>query len=145
MAAISSAVAEPAVSSITETRYCISDHLLWPGALHAGARSALLRTPLPRSDTASRTSFKDFWQAGRERSDHETVLGRLRRIPRLGHHVDRDARMSLANALRARWPTPARCGPPFPEGHLRVVAKCFCHRARSAQALIWTASRRKRP
>src|SRR5215212_9193155 len=32
MAAISSGVAEPAVSSITETRYCISDHLLGLGA-----------------------------------------------------------------------------------------------------------------
>src|SRR5271165_3248845 len=29
MAAISSGVAEPVLSSITETRYCISDHLLW--------------------------------------------------------------------------------------------------------------------
>src|ERR1700727_10243 len=31
MAAISSGVARPAVSSITETRYCILDHLLWSG------------------------------------------------------------------------------------------------------------------
>src|SRR5260370_38899387 len=31
MAAISSGVAEPAVSSITETRYCILHHLLWFG------------------------------------------------------------------------------------------------------------------
>src|ERR1022692_1813880 len=60
MAAISSGVARPAVSSITETRYCISDHLLWFGALLVGGRSHLLRTPPPRSDTASRISFKDF-------------------------------------------------------------------------------------
>src|ERR1700731_1675574 len=60
MAAISSGVARPAVSSITETRYCISGHLLWSGAPLAGGRSPLLRTPLPRSDTASRISFKDF-------------------------------------------------------------------------------------
>jgi hypothetical protein len=60
IAAISDGVARPAVSSITETRYCISDHLLWFGAPLAGGRSPLLRTPLPRSDTASRMSFKDF-------------------------------------------------------------------------------------
>jgi hypothetical protein len=34
-----------------------------------GGRSPLLRTPLPRSDTAARTSFKDFCCAGCERSD----------------------------------------------------------------------------
>jgi hypothetical protein len=38
MAAISSGVAGPAVSSITETRYCISDHLLWFGAPLVGGR-----------------------------------------------------------------------------------------------------------
>jgi hypothetical protein len=59
MAAISSGVARPAVSSITETRYCISDHLLWFGAPLVGL-SPLLRTPLPRSDTASRISSEDF-------------------------------------------------------------------------------------
>ena len=64
MAAISSGVARPAVSSITETRYCITDHLLWFGAPLAGGRSPLLRTPSPRSDTASRMSFKIFWCAG---------------------------------------------------------------------------------
>src|ERR1700729_1834863 len=53
-------LARSAVSSITETRYCISDHLLCFGAPLAGGRSPLLRTALPRSDTASRTSFKDF-------------------------------------------------------------------------------------
>src|SRR5713226_7737160 len=54
MAAISSGVARPAVSSITETRYRISDHLLWSGAPLVGGRSPLLRTRLPRSDTAGR-------------------------------------------------------------------------------------------
>src|SRR5215813_11186286 len=69
MAACSSGVARPAVSSITETRYCISDHLLWYGVPLVGGLSPLLRTHLPRSDTASRTSFKIFWYAGCERSD----------------------------------------------------------------------------
>src|SRR5260370_7876709 len=59
IAAISSGVAKPAVSSITETRYCISHHLLWLWAPVAGGRSHLLRTPPPRSDTASRISFED--------------------------------------------------------------------------------------
>src|SRR5262249_11868372 len=39
-----------------------------------GGRSPLLRTRLPRSDTASRSYFKEVWQAGRERSDHKTVV-----------------------------------------------------------------------
>src|SRR6266566_9286714 len=39
MAACSSGVARPAVSSITETRYCISDHLLCFGAPLEGGRS----------------------------------------------------------------------------------------------------------
>src|SRR3982074_3819821 len=60
MAACSSGVARPAVSSITETRYSIPDHPLRPGAPPAGGRSPLPRTPLPRSDTASPISFKDF-------------------------------------------------------------------------------------
>jgi hypothetical protein len=60
IAAISDGVAKPAVSSITETRYCILDHLLWFGALLVGGCSHLLRTPPPRSDTASRISLKDF-------------------------------------------------------------------------------------
>src|SRR5215471_11712326 len=38
IAACSSGVARPAVSSITETRYCISDHLLWFGVLLVGGR-----------------------------------------------------------------------------------------------------------
>src|SRR5512144_1797433 len=49
MAAISSGVARPAVSSITETRYCISDHLLWFGA-PVGGRSPLLQTPRALTD-----------------------------------------------------------------------------------------------
>jgi hypothetical protein len=60
MSAISSSVARSGVSVITETRYCIWDHLLWFGAPLAGGRSPLLRTPLPRSDTALRISFEDF-------------------------------------------------------------------------------------
>src|SRR6266516_912908 len=58
MAAISSGVARPAVSSITETRYCISDHLPVVRGAPRGRPLTLLRTPLPRSDTASRMSFK---------------------------------------------------------------------------------------
>src|SRR4029077_18710053 len=59
MAACSSGVPELVLSLITETRYCISDHLLWFGAPLLGSLSPLLRTPLPRSDTASRISFED--------------------------------------------------------------------------------------
>src|SRR5262249_14709198 len=69
MAACSSGVARPAVSLITETRYCISDHLLWYGVPLVGGLSPLLRTHLPRSDTASRTSFKIFWYAVRRHAD----------------------------------------------------------------------------
>src|SRR5215475_1693125 len=57
------------LSSITETRYCISDHLLWFAVPLVGGRSPLLRTPLPRSDTGSRISFETFWYGGCERSD----------------------------------------------------------------------------
>ena len=57
---VAGAVAEPVLSSITETRYCISDHLLWFGAPLVFVGSPLLRTPLPRSDTASRISFEDY-------------------------------------------------------------------------------------
>src|SRR5438034_8264532 len=39
------------------------------GAPLVGDRSPLLRTPLPRSDTAPRIYFKTFWYAGCERSD----------------------------------------------------------------------------
>src|SRR5260370_8046246 len=39
MAAISSGVAKPALSKITETRYCILGHLLWFGAPLVGGRS----------------------------------------------------------------------------------------------------------
>src|SRR6185295_17939919 len=59
MAACSSGVPELVLSLITETRYCISDHLLWFGAPLVGSLSPLLRTPLPRSDTASRISSED--------------------------------------------------------------------------------------
>src|SRR6516164_564423 len=75
MAASSSGVARPALSSITETRYRISGHLLCFGAPLVGSLSPLLRTPPPRSDTASRTSFKTFWYAGCERSDSKPSLG----------------------------------------------------------------------
>src|SRR5215208_4031664 len=47
--------------------------LLW-GAL-VGGLSPLLRTPRPRSDTASRISFEDFWHAGCKQSDSATVSG----------------------------------------------------------------------
>jgi hypothetical protein len=43
-------------------------HLPWFGAPLVGGLSPLLRTPPPRSDTASRMSFKPFWHAGCERS-----------------------------------------------------------------------------
>src|ERR1700733_10738388 len=60
MAAISSGGASSFESWITETRYCIWDHLLCSGALLVGSRSPLLRTPASRSDTAARISFNDF-------------------------------------------------------------------------------------
>src|ERR1700683_5674077 len=82
MAAISSGVARPAVSSITETRYCISDHLLWFGALLMGGPSHLLRTPPPRSDTASRISSRTFGYAGCERSDSDRMLRGDREVAR---------------------------------------------------------------
>src|SRR5262245_65170080 len=58
MAAISSEVARSLLSWITETRYCISDQLLWSGPPLVGGRSPLPRTPLPRSDTAARISVE---------------------------------------------------------------------------------------
>jgi hypothetical protein len=61
IAARSSGVAKSAALVITETRYCIVDHLLWSGGAPRGRpRSPLLRTPLPRSDTTSRISFGTF-------------------------------------------------------------------------------------
>src|ERR1022692_883792 len=97
MAAISSGGARPAVSSITETRYCISDHLLWFGAPLVGGLSPLLRTPPPRSDTASRIFFRGLSgtpvvsdpTARRFRGDCAGFLG-------FGNHVERDARSSTA-------------------------------------------------
>ena len=91
------------LSSITETRYCISDHLLWFGAPLVGGRSPLLRTPLPRSDTASRISFKDFL-VRRSRSvdcPEERTLGRGAAAAPRG--------VALV-ALRPPWPS--RHGPP---------------------------------
>src|SRR5260370_16955001 len=85
MAAISSGVARPAVSSITETRYCIWDHLLWFGAPLAGGRSPLLRTPLPRSGTPSRDFLsRTFWYAGCERSDSDGISSRDSQSPSPG-------------------------------------------------------------
>jgi len=40
------------------------DHLLWFWPLLVGGRSHLLRTPPPRSDTASRISFQDLQNPG---------------------------------------------------------------------------------
>src|SRR5580698_1782258 len=76
MAAISSGVARSAASAITETRYCITDHLLWSGAPLVGRRSPLLRTPPPRSDTAPRIIFQDFPVRRPERSDRSRLLAR---------------------------------------------------------------------
>src|ERR1700683_1166321 len=58
MVSISSGVARSAESLITETRYCIWDHLLWFVAPLVGGLSPLLRTALPRSDTPSRVSSR---------------------------------------------------------------------------------------
>src|SRR5690349_15477687 len=80
MAADSSAVAMPAVSSITETRYCISGSSPVTGAPLAGGRSLLLRTPLPRSDTASRflsTTFACNDRLARVRVDHRRSRDRF--------------------------------------------------------------------
>src|ERR1700744_2539747 len=57
MAAISSGVARPAVSSITETRYCISDHLLCFGAPLVGGL-----TPATNTSAPIRHRLADFFQ-----------------------------------------------------------------------------------
>jgi hypothetical protein len=64
------------LSSITETRYSISDHLLSFRAPLADGRSPLLRTPLSRSDTAARIMSRTFWYAGCPRSDSANAVGR---------------------------------------------------------------------
>ena len=46
-----------------------------------GGLSPLPRTPLSRSDTASRTSSENFWHACYKRSGRATVSGRLRSLP----------------------------------------------------------------
>jgi len=66
-AASSVAVSGPVPSSIIETRYCISAHLLCVGAPLVGGRSPLLRRPLPRSDTAARISSSTFWYTAGDR------------------------------------------------------------------------------
>src|SRR5215204_1281736 len=48
MAAISVGVAEPVLSSITETRYCISDHLLWLGRPSLAAARLVGQTSFTR-------------------------------------------------------------------------------------------------
>ena len=58
MSASSVAVAGPVPSSITETRYFISGHLLQVSGAPRGRRSPLLRTPCP-----DRTPTPDFFQA----------------------------------------------------------------------------------
>src|SRR5215204_1597553 len=78
MWASSVGVAGPVPSSITETRYCISDHLLWSAVPLVGGRSPLLRTPLPRSDTASRRSFKTFWHRGNALPGAQNAVGPVR-------------------------------------------------------------------
>src|SRR5579872_2362005 len=60
IAASSSGLARSTVSVITETRYCIPIISYGPGRPSRAARSPLLRTPRPRSDTAPRFFFKDL-------------------------------------------------------------------------------------
>src|SRR6266545_560315 len=106
MAAISSAVARPAVSKITETRYRISDHLPCSGRPTWAARSPLPRTPLPRSDNTSRTSFKIFWYAGCTPSDTADGYGAAPSANELWNQIDREAPDSSSahgSARTARW------------------------------------------
>src|SRR5215212_5317343 len=94
MAAISSGVARPAVSSITETRYCMLDHLLSFGAPLVGGRSPLLRRLLSRSDTACGMSFKtrgapvenDPTRRGHRWTSTPAVGGR--RLSQVSAHLD---------------------------------------------------------
>jgi hypothetical protein len=77
----SDGVARPAESSITETRYCISDHLPWfrGAAFRAAAHpyyEHLCPDPTPTLGHLSMT----FWYAGCGRSEGETVSRRLRRM-----------------------------------------------------------------
>src|SRR3954451_20296500 len=89
MAAISSGVARLVESSITETRYCISGHLLRFGPPSCGL-SPLLRTDVPRSDTASPMSFVSSLLRGGlggegNRPLHETSWPRLQPPGTAGH------------------------------------------------------------
>src|SRR5215213_9701521 len=104
MAAISSGVARPAVSSITETRYCISDHLLWFGAPLVGGRSTLLRRPLPRSDTASGCLSRLSVLRLRTIRLVEAIAGRLHRPS-------------------ARWRLSYGCGADLPIAGLRPLGR----------------------
>src|SRR5258707_10968653 len=87
MAACSSGVARPAVSSITETRYCILDHLLWFG----GAPRGRPLTPATNSSPPIRHRLADFFQglsgtpvvsvrARRFRGDCAAALGQAAKV-----------------------------------------------------------------
>src|ERR1039457_1155175 len=99
MAAISSGVARPAVSSITETRYCTLDHLLWFGGAPRGGHSPLLRTPPPRSDTASRIFFQGL--SGTPVVSDPTprrFRGDCAGFLRFGNHIERDRKSTRLNS-----------------------------------------------
>ena len=107
------------MSSITETRYCISDHLLWSGAPLAGGRSPLLRTPLPRSDTAPGFLSSTFWPAGHQRSDSATAPRQLRSLPQV-----RTWKLP-GSAVASAWPLSPTGGSLVVSGIKRAVASAF--------------------
>src|SRR5260370_989004 len=97
MAAISSGVARPAVSSITETRYCIWDHLLWFGAPLVGGRSPCYEHLCP-DPTASRASVARIPRPPARSEDLQRDPGGGRRA---GHQATRGGRRRDGGQPRA--------------------------------------------
>src|SRR4030088_394533 len=76
MAACSSGVARPAVSSITETRYCIPDHLLWLGGPPRAAAHPCHEHPRLDPTPPPPCPSRPFFYAGGERSDSDGISSR---------------------------------------------------------------------
>src|SRR6266508_6370938 len=106
MAAISSGVARPAVSKITETRYRISDHLPWFGAPHVGGPlTPATNTPAPIRHRLPNV-LQIFWYAGCTPSDTADGYGAAPSANELWDQIDREAPDSSSahgSARAARW------------------------------------------